>query len=481
MNTDTFSMSLFHLLGEFKFAVSCDDNCEVWLSTNEDPENIIKITSIGTFEDPSNTKIADFQAYPSQISKGILLKKDRKYYIELIHKQGAYKDHVLLTWIAPSWSRIRTINAKDISSFIDTKSDMHDVNEYKFLVPVTKACQGLEKMDFTNSIYHYNRTKNSFTRYDYREDFFKMKTVDMVDFQHILPLIKYKPSYVLDFMPDRYEGVRLMHESSIYPNDFTELTHMTSYMDCKKPRVTDSHFHYLDGFEPDEGTEDEMDDLVKEKEFSDYLENQPEAIKKALKDNLFKKKLSSRKSHQMAKPIISNFSSRKLMALGANFESNKNNKKTLIKEEDDIEKRRQSILEKIKFGKALQLSGHDDSNSPATEDQKSSRDSPTGNSRYDSYQKYGRRYNRRFKRRKLRVYKNKVFFKDGKIENFNTSKGVDGKALMIHYHPLFGTAIYYLATSPGRSFLWKYKTFLSKCKNEGNLPLYSGVSKPCYE
>ena len=102
-------------IGEFKFAVSCDDNCELWLSTDQDPKNIVKIASVGTFEEPSNTKIADFQAYSSQISKEIMLNKDKKYYIELIHKQGAYKDHVLVTWLAPSWDRIRTINSKDIS------------------------------------------------------------------------------------------------------------------------------------------------------------------------------------------------------------------------------------------------------------------------------------------------------------------------------------------------------------------------------
>ena len=512
-------------IGEFKFAVSCDDNCELWLSTDQDPKNIVKIASVGTFEEPSNTKIADFQAYSSQISKEVMLNKDKKYYIELIHKQGAYKDHVLVTWLAPSWDRIRTINSKDISSFIDIKTEIHDVNEYKFLIPVTKACQGLEKMDFTNSVYNYNRTKYSFTKYDYREDFFKMESVNMIDFEHVLPYIKYKPSYVLDFMPRRYEGVQLMHESSIYPDDFTELTHMTSYMNCKKPRETDSHFHYFEGFEPDE--EDSEDDDNANKMFygyNNFRDGPPEAVKKTMNEIDIKRKELSKKRDikkkslensprnggtKKTKPVVSKFMSRKLMAIEVDKSETdktvikihkkselgkrnmiKNNKKTISEKDETIEKllkERQSLLDKIKIGKTSQLGKRSVQSlgNGGYQEQTSWRNSPqTGNLRYDR-QRYGSsRYNNnnryRHRKRKMRVYKNKVFFKDGKMQNFNMSKEIDSKALMIHYHPLFGTAIYYMVSDPGRPFLWKYKTFLSKCKNEGNLPLYSGVSKKLF-
>ena len=456
--------------------MSCDDNCEVWLSTSEDPTNIIKIASVGTFEDPSNTKIADFQAFPSQISKEVLLEKDKKYYIEVIHKQGAYKDHVLLTWLAPSWDRIHTITTKDISSFIDTGTKVKDVNEYKYLIPVTKACQGLEEMNFTNSVYHYNRTKHSFTRYDYREDFFKMQAVDKDDFILVLPRITYNPSYVLDFMPNRYEGVTLMHESSIYPDDNTELTHMKSYLNCRNQRATDSHFHHLEGFKPDEDEDNEdgeIENFVKEKSFSKYLDEQSEDVKKSMNMKLLKKNFIKGVKTRITSPLPSKppgpvkFSKRKLLAFNDNFKLNSISNLEIKSVENNLKD--DAVSNGLKNQKKIKYQ------TPTTPRPMLRGMSRYQSSRYDS--QYGtRRLPGRFSNRKLRVYKNKVFFKNGKIDNFNVSKRIDGKSMMIHYHPLFGSAIYYLVTSVGRLSLWKYKTFLSKCKSEGNLPLYPAVN-----
>ncbi|XP_066930334.1 beta-1,4-N-acetylgalactosaminyltransferase 3-like [Clytia hemisphaerica] len=516
--------------GEFTFAVSCDDNCEVWLSSSDNPNHMKLIASVGTFKDPANTKIADFQAYPSQISKPILLNKNNKYYVEVLHKQGAYKDHVLLTWLAPTWDHIRTINASYISSYIDVKEQIHDVNDYRYLIPVTKACQGLEDLDVTNSIYYYNRTHNSFTMYDYREDFFKLKSVDMSDFTNLLPRIHYNPTYVLDFMPKRYEGVKLMHESSIYPSDYTELTHMTRYTNCKTPRQTDSHYHYLEGFELRDEDEGYGTDLARDNYNDDYIAVRKKVSLKRLKSkegSFDLRKMKAKAKHHIGKKGTGksgsvqfnrnekiHFNSRKLMAF-IDTQTNQNsgplyNKRDSMKGTDfgynkeDVK----DIMRKMKHAKAslgqglglavnpMQYQYQSRGRSPSDVGPPRRQDSytknrvaqvrrpgnPYGSQSYQNDGRYGLYYggrSRRHRAKKPTVYKTKIFFKDGKLTDSNGQKlnlTVGDKAILIHYYPLFGTATYYLATPTIRRSMWKYKTFLSKCRTEGNLPLFSGVA-----
>lgn len=229
--------------GNYTFAVSCDDNCEVWLSNSSSPKDIKQIVSVGTAKRPANTKVADFKQFKSQISKQIYLVKGDAYYIEALHKQAANNDHILLTWLAPSWPRIRTISSEYVSSYISDVDCSNDVNEYARCIPETKACDLNSSAMDENTIYWFNRSRFQFGIKDVRDRFHYHVLHD--NFDEILPEIDYKPSYKVEFIPKRYEGVKFIHEISVYPNDHTELTHMTQYEYCEQHRFFDSHYKML--------------------------------------------------------------------------------------------------------------------------------------------------------------------------------------------------------------------------------------------
>lgn len=471
--------------GNFTFAISCDDNCEVWLSSSETPVGVTKIAYVGTFEEPANTKVADFQAYPSQISKPVHLTKTNRYYIEVLHKQGAYKDHVLLAWLAPSWERIRIIKSDAISSFIDVEEEEKDVNRYKHLIPFSKACMSSKQDLFNNSIYLYDRDQHSFTSYDYREDFFKTPTVNVEDFIGILPSKDYEPSYILDFKPMRYEGVNLMHESAVYPTDYTTLSHMTAYENCQNPRLTDSHFNNLPGFN---NLLDEDDDYSEERVTSNFNDNEKNYTKPVF--NVKKAAFHQLKSTSTQSPIAEKGSfakrsvqSRKLLFLNTEEQmrplKRKRAQSKFFASLDDRNALRlikgaresRSSLQSLQQGKQLPRHLHYQTTESKLKHRMKINDRKLS--------KYSAGYSRSLyaRRRKKNVYhfKNKVFFKDGELITSNSTI-FDSKTMLIHFYPLFGTATYYLVQKPPRSFLWKYKTFLSKCRTDGNLALQEEVA-----
>ena len=231
--------------GNYIFAVSCDDNCEIWLSNSSNPLQVQKIAYVGTLNTPANTQLANFRQYQSQISKQFYMVGGNRYYIEALHKQAAYKDHLLLAWLAPSWQRIRTISSKYISSFISGDMENVGIQDYAMYIPETQATVGEQIYDNIGNIYYFNRTKYKFGSCDESNQNITTDLVKSTDFINILPPTDYKPSYVIDFVPKRYEGVKLIHESSVYPNDNTALTHMYSYEDCLTHRQNHPHLREL--------------------------------------------------------------------------------------------------------------------------------------------------------------------------------------------------------------------------------------------
>jgi len=410
-----------------------------------------------------------------------------------------------------------------VSSFIDVTTQVVDVNAYKTLIPVTKACAGdLKSKNLRDSIYHYDTSKYSFTTVDYREDFFKLPSVDMKDFVGVLPSINYKPSYVLEFTPKRYEGVTLMHESALYPPDFTDLSHMSPYETCRFPRKTDSHHHPLGVFKEEEDEDDENDEI--------FLKNL-KSLKKVVKtssptvisinssndrdkvsDSVNKSPqlsaaLHSKNFHEKMKEKLYQklniFKKRKLMSLVENQGNLVDNDKDNHKE--NAEKNEVSNLtqdnhvgEKNYKNDKITENEHTDNSFMTTmsilNKMKRSRSNlrsplmagggeqplrkfvPRSNQLYGaSNYNYRSHWSGHSRREKPLQYKKRVLFKDGVIQNMNVTTP-SSKILLLHYYPLFGTAIYYMVQTPPRRSLWKYKTFLSKCRTDGNLPLYPAVS-----
>ncbi len=82
--------------GEYIFWIASDDNSELWLSTDEDPANKVQIASV-----PRWTSSREWDKYASQQSVPISLMVGRRYYIEVLAKEGAGGDNLAVRWQLP--------------------------------------------------------------------------------------------------------------------------------------------------------------------------------------------------------------------------------------------------------------------------------------------------------------------------------------------------------------------------------------------
>jgi hypothetical protein len=82
--------------GEYVFFIASDDHGQFSLSTDESPANLVALARTTTW---TGTKQWDKQA--SQQSKPVTLQAGRRYYFEVLHKQGMQGSHVEVGWRVP--------------------------------------------------------------------------------------------------------------------------------------------------------------------------------------------------------------------------------------------------------------------------------------------------------------------------------------------------------------------------------------------
>ncbi|MBK1882373.1 cadherin domain-containing protein [Luteolibacter pohnpeiensis] len=86
--------------GYFKFWISSDGASELWLSTDDTPENRLKIASAD-----AATSRKSWNESPTQESGMIELVAGQRYYLEVLHQEGTGADHVAVAWQGPSFSQ----------------------------------------------------------------------------------------------------------------------------------------------------------------------------------------------------------------------------------------------------------------------------------------------------------------------------------------------------------------------------------------
>ena len=79
--------------GNYTFYVSGDDNCELWLSTNDSAANKVRIATLTGFSNP-----LQWTKFASQKSAEIALVAGQRYYIEAMAKEGYGGDHLSVGW-----------------------------------------------------------------------------------------------------------------------------------------------------------------------------------------------------------------------------------------------------------------------------------------------------------------------------------------------------------------------------------------------
>jgi hypothetical protein len=82
--------------GDYEFWISGDDFCELWLSTDDDPANIVMVAEV-----PGWTEAFAWNTYPDQESDPITLVAGQKYYIEALMKEAGGGDSLTVAWEGP--------------------------------------------------------------------------------------------------------------------------------------------------------------------------------------------------------------------------------------------------------------------------------------------------------------------------------------------------------------------------------------------
>lgn len=110
--------------GDYTFWIAGDNNCELWLSTDENPSNKSIIASLNGY-----TRPRQWGKYRSQKSEKIRLQAGQRYYIEALHKEAGEEDHVAVGWQLPSGAQEQPIPGKRLAPFegLTTSSSSNQV------------------------------------------------------------------------------------------------------------------------------------------------------------------------------------------------------------------------------------------------------------------------------------------------------------------------------------------------------------------
>jgi hypothetical protein len=117
--------------GTYNFWIAGDDDCELWLSTDASPAKAVKIAYVSGY-----TTSRQWTKYPEQASAAVSLVAGRKYYIDVLHKQGANPDCLAVAWQGPGISQ-QVIDGQYLSPWtgilagdatIDNKVNWNDVS-----------------------------------------------------------------------------------------------------------------------------------------------------------------------------------------------------------------------------------------------------------------------------------------------------------------------------------------------------------------
>lgn len=82
--------------GEYTLWITGDDACELWLSASEDPVLKSLVARV-----PQWAPADQWEQDPAQRSRRIPLQAGRRYYLEVLHKEGGGDGHVAVRWTLP--------------------------------------------------------------------------------------------------------------------------------------------------------------------------------------------------------------------------------------------------------------------------------------------------------------------------------------------------------------------------------------------
>lgn len=103
--------------GDYTFWVAGDNQCELWLSTNQSKFNKQLIASVPVWTAPD-----EWDKFPAQKSATVSLVAGQKYFIECLHKEATLLDSLSVAWQAPGETR-QLIPAQQFTPYLDDAED----------------------------------------------------------------------------------------------------------------------------------------------------------------------------------------------------------------------------------------------------------------------------------------------------------------------------------------------------------------------
>ena len=192
--------------GSYRFAIASDDSSELWFSSSEDPEEKRLIARVFSEESTGWTQKNELDKYPEQISKDLSLRGGNRYYIEVILKQGSGDGFVQVFWKTPGDADFKLISAE----YLSTHSNKTVVMAKKDAAHIVLSGQHR----------HAYKLKSN----NYSNEYLKFYSLPLIPKDNYLPQCDYRSSFVVNSGNIfRYEGLKMVSETSVYPADDTSM------------------------------------------------------------------------------------------------------------------------------------------------------------------------------------------------------------------------------------------------------------------